>query len=160
MAVTLKLSQAAAHYRQLGRRFWPAVMAGARAGGERARAHLVQRSQELAFDRGGYARGWKVSLSVGEKTLTIYNQAPYSSVIEQGRRPGARQPPTKALVPWVRRKLGIGRRQAEGVAFLVARKIGRDGIPGKLILTRARGRVVRLLLEEIESSLVRALRGG
>ena len=50
----------------------------------------------------------------------------YGEVVRVGRRPGKR-PPSKALETWVIRKLGVSVAQAPGVAFLVARKIGRHG---------------------------------
>ena len=57
----------------------------------------------------------------------------YADVIEYGRRPG-RPPPYTALILWVRRKLGIPREQAPRVAYLVARAIGRRGLPGRYVL--------------------------
>jgi hypothetical protein len=151
---TINLRAATEHYRKLGARFWPTVMIGAKAGGERARAHMVEASQE-AFDRGGYTRAWKAS--VEGRSLTIYNQAPYAAVIEHGRRPGGRMPPVKALVPWVRRKLGVGDAEAQSVAFLVARKIARDGTPGKQILSRAEDALVELVRAEVIDAVRRAV---
>lgn len=52
----------------------------------------------------------------------------YGRVVRHGRRPGT-FPPSSALVPWVMAKLGIPEARARGVAFLVARKIYRRGIP-------------------------------
>lgn len=153
---TINLNQVADRYRRLGRQFWPTVMKGARLGAERARAEMVKRSQE-AFDRGASARSWKATTSVSDRTVTVYNQAPYAGVIEYGRRPGSKPPPSKVLEPWVRRKLKVSRKKAPGVAFVVARKIGRDGIPGKYIMARARGAIIRAILAEIEDALHRAL---
>jgi hypothetical protein len=53
----------------------------------------------------------------------------------EGRRPG-KQPPTAALVPWVRKKLNVEPARARSVAFLVARKIGRRGTRGTPFLAR------------------------
>ena len=50
-------------------------------------------------------------------------------VIEQGRRPGAKPPPVKALQPWARRH-GI----PDGRVFLIARAIGRRGIKARPFL--------------------------
>ena len=53
----------------------------------------------------------------------------YGRVVREGRRAGARMPPPSALIPWVQMKMGISASEAPRVAFLVARKIGRVGIP-------------------------------
>lgn len=52
----------------------------------------------------------------------------YAVVIEKGRTPGKRMPPVDAILLWTTRKLGIRDR---GVAFVIARSIGRKGFPGK-----------------------------
>ena len=49
-------------------------------------------------------------------------------VISEGRRPGAKQPPTKALRGWVRRRWGVSGREVGRAAFVLARSIGRKGI--------------------------------
>jgi hypothetical protein len=63
------------------------------------------------------------------------------AVINDGRRPGQKAPPAEALELWVRRKIRHSRRkgprgglrkltvsEAKGIAFVIARKIGREGI--------------------------------
>lgn len=52
----------------------------------------------------------------------------YGRVVRHGRRAGT-FPPISALEPWVMAKLGIPAARARAVAFLVARKIYRRGIP-------------------------------
>lgn len=120
---------------------------------------MVERSKAQAFDRGDYARGWKAEVEdqAGSLAVVLFNQRPHAAVIERGRRPGARRPPTKALVPWVRRKLKVSASEALGIAFVVARKIGERGIPGKFVMARARGAVIKLILDEIHGSLQREL---
>lgn len=50
----------------------------------------------------------------------------------------AHMPPVEALVPWVKAVLGITEpKEAKSVAFLVARKIARDGTEAKRPLERA-----------------------
>lgn len=60
---------------------------------------------------------------------------------EYGRRPGAKQPPIAALLPWVQRKFGLQGAAARSVAFLVARSIARDGVKA----VRPVGRAVEAL---------------
>ncbi len=60
----------------------------------------------------------------------------YGRVVRGGRRAG-RMPPPSALIPWVIRKLGVSAAMAPSVAFAVARKIGRRGLPPKPYHKRA-----------------------
>ncbi len=47
-------------------------------------------------------------------------------------------PPVEALIPWVKTVLGISEpKEARSVAFLVARKIAREGTPAQRPLERA-----------------------
>jgi len=50
----------------------------------------------------------------------------YIYFLDQGRRPG-KFPPVATLVQWVRSKLGLEGTEAKQVAFLVGRKISREG---------------------------------
>ncbi len=61
----------------------------------------------------------------------------YPLVMEYGRRPGAKMPPPQALERWVYLVMGVPADEALGVAFVVARNIGRRGIKGKFFLKRA-----------------------
>ena len=65
----------------------------------------------------------------------------YAPIQEVGRRPG-KWPPSDALLLWVTRKLGVGPDEAKSVAFLVARKIGREGTKGYLMFEQAFNRAV------------------
>lgn len=107
----------------------------------RIRGEVVRRSQTLKSDKGfpgfntGYfARGWKVDKvvesSVLDSYIRIFNSTPYAGVLEYGRRAGVR-PPSNALIPWVRRKLRVDAKRAPGVAFAVARAIGKRAIAGR-----------------------------
>lgn len=73
----------------------------------------------------------------------------YAYVVEMGRRPGQRQPPSAPLALWARRKLGVDDREANSIGFLIARKIGREGITGLHMfsggLEDARGRLDQIV---------------
>jgi len=86
------------------------------------------------FFRKKFARGWRSVEGMIPSSVRVYNKERYASVIEYGRRAGARQPPSGVLVPWVRTKLGIRGPAAKTVAFLIARKIGERGIPARPVL--------------------------
>lgn len=59
----------------------------------------------------------------------------YPAVIERGRRPG-KMPPPSALYRWVQLKLGVPAGQVRGVAFAIARQIGRRGLKGKRVMAQ------------------------
>ncbi|MFN7949438.1 MAG: hypothetical protein U0Z53_29045 [Blastocatellia bacterium] len=64
----------------------------------------------------------------------IASTAVQAYFVEYGRRPDRKQPPTDAILRWMGVK-GIGRGlkdyQQRGLAFVIARKIGREGFPGR-----------------------------
>ena len=60
----------------------------------------------------------------------------YPLVMEEGREPGAKMPPPKALERWVWIVLKVPREQVKGTAFVVARAIGKRGIKGKFFLKK------------------------
>ena len=57
----------------------------------------------------------------------VYYWAPYADCVEFGTNP--HWVPPSELEGWVRRKLGIDRKHALGVAFAVAHKIAKYGTP-------------------------------
>ena len=66
-------------------------------------------------------RGWRVTLGYGGAAKS------YAAVIHEGRTPGKRPPPSKAIEPWVKKKMGVPADEVAGVAFVVARSIGKKG---------------------------------
>jgi len=102
----------------------------------------------------------------------------YGLVVEEGRRPGQKMPPPEALILWVRRKfrdaisvtatvLGKGgqpRRSKKkaaaterGLAFVIARSIGKKGFPGVHMFRRAftehTADVQKIITEEIQGAV-------
>lgn len=71
----------------------------------------------------------------GEIFADIRDPYPYPAVIEFGRQPG-RMPPPEALERWVQLKMGVSADDAPGVAFTVARAIGRRGVKGRFPFKR------------------------
>lgn len=59
--------------------------------------------------------------------------SPYAPVIEGGRKPGkgVGELGRQAIALWAEKKLGVAAKDALGVAFLVSRKIKREGIEAK-----------------------------
>jgi len=109
-------------------------------------------------DMGTYRWSWK-SQDLPRGAM-IFNTQLYASVIEGGRRPGARMPPAAVLGEWARRK-GLLRDVPKGdmnaamrsIGFALARSIARKGIPAKNVL----GRVVERLVPEMRKAIVAAM---
>lgn len=123
------------------------------------------------IDTQRYLNGWKVQAHGGG--FALFNDTPYSEVIEFGRRPGARPPPVSALIPWVQRKLmsaGPSRNskgrfinkmaQARSIAFLVARAIGKRGTPGRKVMTGAYAIMANKLDMEVRVATLRLINGN
>lgn len=75
------------------------------------------------------------ALSIEGKVGSTLKGEVYPSVMEFGRKPG-KMPPPSALERWVQLKMGVAPADVPGVAFLVARAIGRRGIKGKKFMER------------------------
>ena len=75
------------------------------------------------------------ALSIEGRVGSTLKDEIYPSVMEFGRKPG-RMPPPSALERWVQLKLGVAQEDVPGVAYLVARAIGRKGIKGKKFMER------------------------
>ena len=74
---------------------------------------------------------------MGDDLMLDILGADYLTYVDQGRRAG-RQPPTKPIEKWIGEKgLNIPQHERKGVAFAIARKIGRDGIPATNIIQKA-----------------------
>lgn len=85
--------------------------------------HRKSIASEVNTFTAGTTRAGSV-LSQGRVGSTI--KGPSIVALELGRKPG-KMPPPSALVRWVHLKLGVPTEQAPGVAYTVARKIGRVG---------------------------------
>jgi hypothetical protein len=137
----------------------------------RGATELTQRSIAMRiFNYGVYARAWRgISHARG---AAVTNAEPYAGVIEFGRRPGSRFPPRAPIEAWVKRKLGgqikqsvkarTGRKRVsksdvdaavKQAAFLIARKIARDGIQGKFVATDMLPRLKTIAKEEIDKAM-------
>ena len=72
--------------------------------------------------------------------------------VDQGRRRGAKQPPTSAILPWVKRKnIRIkGAKTDEQKAFIIARSIKKNGIRPLNIVNKTRDNILRSKVELIK----------
>lgn len=84
---------------------------------------------------------------VNDLVLYIYADD-YLNVVDEGRRPGAKMPPSNALLPWVLSKnIKIGNSTPEQTAFVVARSIGIKGIKPTGIKKKALDNVIRMKMD-------------
>lgn len=91
--------------------------------------------------------------------LVTFELADYWKYVEYGRRPG-KMPPINAIEQWVKVKPVVpnainGRvPDTKQLAFLIARKIGREGITGKKPLTNTiYSEEVNIIIEAIKRAL-------
>jgi len=106
----------------------PKTEAAAVRGFRRAGAYLVrtvvveigQATPRAAVDTGELRNSVDITLVDGGCVVAV--DSPHASVIEYGRRPGARMPPVQAIMDWMRRKGLKGKRGAFAAEFKAAKK--------------------------------------
>jgi hypothetical protein len=114
--------------------------------------HLSQLAAKIAErvpdDTGGAASSLEVD---GNKLLGN----DYIYYLDRGRAPG-KFPPIKNIQEWVRRKLGISdEKEAKQVAYLVGRKIARDGT--EIFRDKTKGIQLDMLVSEMLDELTKEL---
>lgn len=84
----------------------------------------------------------------------------YGEALEYGRSPG-KYPPRKPIQAWVEKKLEVSGKEAKAVAFLVARKIAKQGTKGahmyEKTLEENKERVISIL-NKIPEDIVNGLK--
>lgn len=155
------------YHRQLGPRLYQAGVLGVRSAALRIIVLMVKRTREAmpasamgqvgAVNTGELLRAWKWIAIVGG--ARILNAKPYSSIVEYGRRPGARRPPIPPIEQWLRRRLQMSEEDAASLAPLVAAAIGRRGLYPRQILTGpdAAAQIRQILDREVRAEIREAL---
>lgn len=94
------------------------------------------------IDKGNYQNAWKAKRLPLYLTSMTYNSVRdartgygYSTIVELGRRAGARRPPVRVIRDWIVRRWGYSVEEANKIAGAVATKIGRDGISPRRVMT-------------------------
>lgn len=106
-----------------------------------------------------------VSVQIDNNHLIIsLNLTEYWKYVEYGRRPGKR-PPIEAIENWIKIKPVVPNPingkvpSTRQLAFLISRKIGRDGIPGKKVLSETVwSDETETVMDKIRNELVNQLR--
>lgn len=122
--------------RAMMRKHPEALKKGLKVGGKEIVEILRRRTLAMnIWDRGKMYRGWAAEF-VTQKALRVFNKEPHAVFVEGGRMPGATQPPSTAILQWVNRHMNVSsRKEARSIAFLIARAIGRRGIPARPVMT-------------------------
>ena len=102
-----------------------------------------------------------VTIEKGKATILQIQMASYAQFVEEGRRKGAKQPPSTAIKEWIVQK-GITKPQKyslDAFAFVIARSISRKGIkPRPFIQTTVdstmKNRGYDLLLDGVLKDLI------
>lgn len=63
----------------------------------------------------------------------VGHQSKYGDVIEKGRSAGKTWPPEGTLLRWIEMKLGVEGAEARRLEFIIRRKIGKKGFPGRFM---------------------------
>ena len=87
---------------------------------------------------GALRAAWSTQITRGSRVIRgeVVNPKVYAIVMEKGRRAGARMPPVDAIRYWVTRKMGVTGKEADQLAYVIARSISRKGIKGQNMLEK------------------------
>lgn len=90
----------------------------------------------------------------------VATQSAYGEVIEKGRRAGKTWPPEGALLKWIELKMGVDAVQAKRLEFVIRRKIGKKGFPGKQMFEKTwenKFSVIQRMFETAGFTIVRKI---
>lgn len=115
---------------------------------------------EVSTTEGTLARTAKTEVRVGERGFQVVIELEdYWRWVEYGRRPG-KYPPPGAILRWVQIKPIIARPDKRGIvptdrslAFLIGRKIAKEGIEAKPLLHDSVEEINRYYLPKVEEAL-------
>ena len=104
-----------------------ALQKAAIAAARKFRTLLVQRTDELKItDTGALKNSWRAERT--EDGAVVFSDCPYAGIVELGARPHpVSVEGQEAIARWAMRKLGVDEKEAKSIAFLIARKISKEG---------------------------------
>lgn len=160
------------YMRTLGDAFGPAILAGLTGAAVRSVATLSnEANRKRVRDTGRYLNGWGHSpamhLGPVAASIRVYNDAPYSGVIELGRRAGRKMPwprgvplESQPIYLWCIRQLGMTADEAAKAARPIAWSIKRKGIKGRYVVRDVLRQLSTEGAEEVGKALDRAMRAA
>lgn len=167
---TIPIRDLPSYMRRLGAAFQPAILAGLTGAATRAVATLAtETNRKRIRDTGRYLNGWQhspaMSLGAASAVIKVFNDAPYSGVIELGRRAGRKMPwlrsqplQSQPIYMWCIRQLGMTADEAEKAAWGIAASIKRKGIKGKYVLRDVKAKLTTDGAKEVAKALDQAIR--
>jgi len=167
---TIPINDLPGYMRRLGVAFGPAILRGLTGAAVRSVATLATESnRKRVRDTGRYLNGWThspaMSLGAVSAVVRVYNDAPYSGVIELGRRAGRKMPwlrtvplQSQPIYMWCIRQLGMTADEAEKAAWGIAASIKRKGIKGKHVLSDVADNLANDGAKEVAKALRQAVR--
>ena len=172
MAETVKIPirDLGKYMRELGESFGPAVLAGLTSAAVRSVGTLTTAGDlKGVMNTGRYKAGWSHSpaMRLGEvhASIRVFNDAPYSGVVELGRRAGRKLPwprgvplENQPIYLWCISKLGMTADEAKKAARPIAWSIKRKGIKGRYVVRDVLSQLARDGAEEVAKSLRRGMR--
>ena len=83
----------------------------------------------------------------------------YWYVVNYGRTPGKKIPPIRPIMEWMKVKgiEGATTKQTKSIAWVIAKKIGDEGIPGTNFFWETINSIVPLITKDIEESYLKDL---
>jgi hypothetical protein len=81
----------------------------------------------------------------------------YWYVVNYGRKPGKKMPPIRPIMEWmkIKRIEGATKKQTKSIAWVIAKKIGDEGIPGTNFFWETINSIVPLITKDIEQSYLK-----
>jgi hypothetical protein len=141
---------------RLGKEYMPTIRKGILSGAMRSIGIVQRKTRDAgAVNTGSYLQKWRAERT--ENGALVSNDAPYSGVIENGRRPGT-MPPSKAIALWAQRKLGLDAQEAKKASFMIARAIARRGLKARNVLSSAVPEITESVLAEVDREMEASLR--
>ena len=89
-------------------------------------------------------------------SISIY-ASEYWYVVNYGRKPGSKMPPIRPILEWMKIK-GITEsttKKTKSLAWVIAKKIGDEGIPGTNFFWETINSIVPLITKDIEESYLK-----
>ena len=169
-AVKIPIRNLPKYMAELREGFGPALLAGLTSAAARSVSRLVQETDRKGVvNTRRLVNSWSFSpaYSTGKASavIRVFNDAPYSGVMELGRRAGRKMPWLRAkpveeqpIYLWCISKLGMTEEDAKKAAWPIAHSIKRKGIKGRRIMADILRELGQLGAREVSSELDRAVR--
>ncbi len=98
-----------------------------------------------------YLNAW-VAETRGSDSVALTNLSPHAGFVRFGRKPG-KMPPVSAIMAWIEVKFAKGGKEAQSMAWAIAKKIADRGVRGRDILRGIRSD----LNERVKINVLRAV---